>query len=355
MLALAGIPLGIKFSFIHDDATQDTRCVDGLGAVISISLYDDVSQLFKALGEPDCITIEKEQVDSELLAAFQKHCHIYPNIEAVKACQNRNAEKQLLDQLSIPTSPYLYCVTAQEALEKLKLPMVVKSCRDGYDGKNQWRLKTQADVDAFDRFVADSRGTNSALDEYIIESWVSFEKEVSLISVRGINGEITHYPLTENIHEKGILIKSIAPATQISEHHIECAQSYTEKLLTSLNYVGVIAMECFVKGDELIVNELAPRVHNSGHWTQMGSITCQFENHVRAISGFALGSTQILGVAGMVNLIGSNKPPLMEVSKLSKIYWYNKIVKPQRKLGHINFLASDYQQLAKEMGIFSSI
>ncbi|MEW6982195.1 5-(carboxyamino)imidazole ribonucleotide synthase [Colwelliaceae bacterium 6471] len=353
MLALAGIPLGIKFSFINDDDHQDTACVDGLGTVVALDENwrndSSLEPLYQALGKLDCITIEKEQVDSELLVALQAHVKIYPNIEAIKACQHRLAEKKLLENLSIATAPYLHNVSAQLAMQKLNLPMVVKSCREGYDGKNQWQLKTTKDVEDFDLLLRESANNNPALEDYIVEAWVPFEKEVSLISVRSVNGEIAHYPLTENTHESGILKSSIAPARQLTDRQTQLAQAYMEKLLTSLDYVGVLAMECFIKGDELVVNELAPRVHNSGHWTQMGSVTCQFENHVRALCGQVLGSTELLGSAGMVNLIGTDKPPLEALSKSSKLYWYNKSVRPMRKLGHINFLAANQESLDRQM------
>jgi len=359
MLALAGIPLGIQFSFIHDDEQQDTRCVDGLGTIVPLNKNwrdeQQAKQLYVALGKPDCITVEKEQVDSQLLILLQQYCHIYPNIEAVKACQHRLAERQLLQNLSIATAPYLYCASAAQAMKTLQLPMVVKSCLEGYDGKNQWVLKSITDVEEFDRLVNEGADKNPALADYIIEAWIPFETEVSLISVRSINGEIVHYPLTENSHEQGILKKSIVPATSLTAQHTQLAQTYMEKLLLTLDYVGVLAMECFVKGDELVVNELAPRVHNSGHWTQIGSITCQFENHVRAIAGLTLGSTRLMGAAGMINLIGTKKPPLDSLSDSSKLYWYNKLVRPNRKLGHINYLSDNLENLAQQMNAINII
>ena len=347
MLALAGLPLGIKFSFINDTGEQATDCVDGLGLIVSLpqnwQSEQDINELYNALGKPDCITVEKEQVDVKLLQSLQPYCDIFPNPEAIIACQHRYREKKLLEELSIPTSPFVYCVSAKEALNTLQLPMVVKSCSDGYDGKNQWVLKTMEDVEHFDSLT---------IQDYIIEAWIKFEREVSLVSVRAKNGDIQHYALTDNIHEKGILKQSIAPAIEQNNLLTTKAHAYMESLLTTLDYVGVMAMECFVINGELMINELAPRVHNSGHWTQVGSVTCQFENHIRAVSGLMIGSTKSLGTTGMINLIGTEKPPLESLSAFSTLHWYNKSVKPQRKLGHVNFFDKDRENLVRQMNDF---
>ncbi|MGB5445375.1 MAG: 5-(carboxyamino)imidazole ribonucleotide synthase [Psychromonas sp.] len=347
MLALAGIPLGIKFSFINDAENQVTDCVDGLGTIVALpkNWQEELSinELYNALGKPDCITVEKEQVDVKLLQALQSYCAIYPNPDAIIACQDRHREKKLLNKLSIPTSPFVYSLSAQEALKTLQLPMVVKSCRDGYDGKNQWVLKTLQDVERFDSLN---------IQDYIIEAWIKFEREISLLSVRAKNGDIEHYALTENSHENGILKQSMAPAVELNNSLTQKARVYMESLLKELDYVGVLAMECFVVNDELMINELAPRVHNSGHWTQVGSVTCQFENHVRALTDLTLGSVRQLGSVGMINLIGTEKPPFASLSGSSKLYWYNKSVKPQRKLGHVNFIAENRIMLAEQMDDF---
>lgn len=355
MLALAGIPLGIKFSFINDDKSKDTRCVDGLGNIVVLEAVwqsvHDTYKLYDALGKPDHVTIEKEQVNSALLQALDLFCPVYPKVSAIKACQHRHSQKTLLAKLSITSSPYLYNVSAHQAMQQLDLPLVVKSCREGYDGKNQWILNTPTDVIQFDLMVAQEANENATLSDYIIEAWMPYDKEVSQISVRSVNGEIIHYPLTENTNENGMLKRSIAPANHISEQTVKLVQTNMEKLLTSLDYVGVLAMECFVVTDELIVNELAPRVHNSGHWTQVGSMACQFENHLRAIYGSKLGSTKLLGVAGMINLIGSKKPSMDTLLKSSKLYWYNKLTRERRKLGHINYLSTDFDSLSRQMSL----
>lgn len=349
MMALSGLPLGIEFSFIHDDANKDRDCVQGLGIIENSpskinnsNSYDPnaIAQLYQALGQPDCISVEKEQVDLALLEALADFCPIYPSIAAIQACQHRAKEKQLLTDLAIPTSAYLYNSSAQQAALTLAYPLMAKSCTEGYDGKNQWLIKNTADAEQFDRLK---------IEDYIIEGFIEFDKEISLISARSQSGQIEHYSLTENNHEQGMLRHSIAPALNIPDSVKIEAQAYMESLLNQLEYVGIMAIEFFVVGDRLMVNELAPRVHNSGHWTQLGSITCQFENHIRALAGLNLGSTEQIAATGMFNLIGTVQPPFDALTEKSKLYWYNKTPKAKRKLGHINFIVENQQLLKQQI------
>ena len=352
MMVLAGIPFGIKFSFIQDDLNQSTDCVEGLGIIQkspnklkNINDYDakEIEQLYQDLGKPDCITVEKEQVDLALLKALAVLCPIYPSVEAIKSCQHREEEKQLLVNLDIPTSPYFLNTSALKSVKTLGYPVMVKSCTEGYDGKNQWLIRNRSDASNFDELD---------VQDYIIEKFVEFDKEISLISVRSKSGQIEHYSLTDNQHVQGILKKSIAPAVNISGRVQLRAQRYMESLLCELDYVGVMAIEFFVIGEQLMVNELAPRVHNSGHWTQLGSITCQFENHIRALAGISLGSTQQISATGMLNIIGTEKPSLEVLTKNSKMYWYNKSIKTQRKVGHINFIGENEEIVRQQMALF---
>ena len=228
MLALAGLPLGIQFSFIQDDIKQSRDCVEGLGIIqkppiklINTNDYDaiQIEQLYQDLGQPDCITVEKEQVDLALLKALATFCPIYPSVEAIKACQHRGEEKRLLAKLNIPTSPYFYNISAVQAVQTLGYPVMVKSCTEGYDGKNQWLIKSQSNAENFDQLN---------VQDFIIEAFVAFDKEISLISVRNQSGQIEHYSLTDNHHEQGILMRSIAPAVDISNNLKLQAQRYME-------------------------------------------------------------------------------------------------------------------------------
>ena len=346
MLALAGIPMGIQFSFVNDNGAPDTVCVDGLGIIANWQAGDSAAELFEQLGRPDCVTVEKEQLDVSLLLALEAHCPVYPNSLAVSACQNRHREKQLLQQLGIPASPYTVGESASATLTSLSLPLVAKSCSEGYDGKNQWVIRNAQDAAEFDAACAG--------DDYIIEQWIPFEREVSQVSVRGRDGTICHYPLAENTHTAGILSRSIAPAPDVNPAMVLQAQDYMQRLLEELDYVGVLAMECFVTPSQLLVNELAPRVHNSGHWTQSGSVTSQFENHVRAVAGLPLGRTRMHGVAGMINLIGTAQAPLQAMSDNCTVHWYSKSVRAGRKLGHVNFSADNLAELQAEMARFTA-
>ena len=335
MLALAGIPMGIQFSFIADEG-EDTRCIDGFGSVVRWQSDRPAADIYRDLEAPDVLTVEKEQVDVAILEALQAFCPVHPNAGAFAVCQHRLREKEILDQLGIPCSPYFYGLPADS---ELPLPVVVKSCRDGYDGKNQWVLKTPEDVEAFS-------GEESA---YLVERFIPFDREISQVSVRAADGEIRHYPLAENRHQGGILKQSIAPAADAPQALQAAAQGYIRRIMEQLDYVGVMAVECFVAGDELLVNELAPRVHNSGHWTQSGAATCQFENHVRAVAGLPLGSTESQGVTGMMNLLGTEQIPFGALSDNAKLHWYGKTVRPGRKLGHINVVAEDYASLREQL------
>lgn len=346
MMALAGIPLGLKFSFVADQGEDtDISCVEGLGTIISWQPEQSINQLYLDLLEPSVITVEKEQVDLDLLRQLNQHCEIRPAVNAVGVCKHRYNEKQLLSELDIPHAAYTYNAPPEDSEKKLGLPFVIKSVDQGYDGKNQWLIKTQDDIDSFNQ-LGDIGG-------YIAEEWIPFEREVSIIAVRSASQEILYYPLTENAHENGILVRSISPAKQLEPGLVDSAQSYIKRIMEKENYIGVLAMECFVNDGKIIVNELAPRVHNSGHWTQSGSVTCQFENHVRAVTGLALGSVDSLGFSGMINLLGTKEPPMSSITSRSKLHWYNKAPRPGRKLGHINFLQSSEKDLEDEMAAFS--
>jgi len=346
MMALAGLPLGIKFSFLNDDGAS-TACVDGLGLIASVTDQSDGEALYEALGKPDVITIEKEQLDVALLDSLKNHCAIYPPVDAAYQLQHRLREKQLLTKLSIPTAQYIYAEKpgdVQEAIDTIGYPLFLKSVDMGYDGKNQYRLFNAEDADNF--FSSVTEGS------FIAEQGIDFVKEASLIGVRSKQGDMHFYASTENVHSRGTLVSSIAPAQALSDSQLDSMHKYLAALLTELDYVGVLSMECFITQSGVLVNELAPRVHNSGHWTQNGAQTSQFENHVRAISGIALGSTEQVGLAGMINLLGSPEVPVKALSQQSTAHWYNKQPKPRRKVGHVNFTGASLDALQKDMDSF---
>lgn len=344
MLALAGIPLGLRFSFIADEPMQDTRCVQQLGKVVHWEPGQAPEDFYNALGRPTVVTAEKEQIDVALLHSLQPFCDVHPSSASFTVLQDRSKEKLLLADLGISFTPYIHARSAVEAIEKLSLPLIAKSCRNGYDGKNQKILRDLQDAIAFD--------DKEDIQNHIIEQWVPFEREVSVISVRDRSGNICHYPLTENVHESGILKYSIAPARQVSAIAARTARDSIARIMESTDYVGVMAMECFLTEGQLLVNEIAPRVHNSGHWTQSGCKTSQFENHLRAIAGLPLGSTENHSIAGMVNLIGTGVPSEVACSSNSTLHWYNKTERPGRKVGHVNFSGSNHEDLLRTMNAF---
>lgn len=349
MMALAGIPLGIRFSFLDDSFGGDTRCVDGLGDIARWSLEMSGDEIYQALGEPDVITFEKEQVDLRLLDVLPTQPAIHPAADALATCGDRHREKQLLDSLSVPNARYRFANSPEQlqaALAELNVAVVVKSTRMGYDGKNQWRLSGLSDS----ALVPES----ALSDGVIIEEMISFNAEASLVGARDTNGNMSFYSATENIHQNGILINSIAPAKCIDSEAEKNMQDYMARLMEAMDYVGVLAMECFVTDDGLLVNELAPRVHNSGHWTQQGAFASQFENHIRAISGMSLGSTQSFGIAGMINLLGPARPGQDILPQNASLHWYGKVDKPGRKLGHVNLLADSVEELESMIAAYQA-
>lgn len=359
MMALDGLRLGIQFSFLVEP-DESSQCIDGLGDKIVWDLgdllnSDDESsyrELFEALGRPQVVTVEKEAVPIEILRGLTSFAQVHPNPDAVYQTQHRAREKHLLSRLAIPTANFQVATTCAEvraAYEVFGLPLFIKAVESGYDGKNQWQLHSLTDLENFER--------ENPTGPWVVEQHVRFDREASLIGVRSASGEITFYPLTENLHRRGILIRSLAPAPNLSAQTERNAQDYMERLLNDMNYIGVLAMECFVCGDDLLVNELAPRVHNSGHWTMDAGICSQFENHLRAIVDWPLGNTQPRGPKGMVNILGSRdltkyqprQPGPAWLKTNSTFHWYNKTDRPGRKLGHINFAHDDLQTLQEQL------
>jgi 5-(carboxyamino)imidazole ribonucleotide synthase len=334
MTAQAGIHLGFTFSFIADQG-EDTRCVEGLGNIVEYVPSLSAESLYDRLHCPDVITVEKEMVDASLLAALKTFAHVYPSDNTIFLSQNRIREKNFLRHNGIPTADF-EIIETQEQLdslpERLGFPIYIKAAESGYDGYNQWRIKTAEDL------AQVKRSDQVAL---IAEKHVNYSREISVIAARNARGQIAYYPLMDNRHEDGVLISTLAPAQNTDVMLEEGAVAYMETILTSLDYVGVLTMECFDTEHGLIVNELAPRVHNSGHWSIEGAATSQFENHCRAIANNDLGSTEVKGVAGIVNMLGKHGKP--ESFSQSGMFYhaYGKEERARRKLGHIAVVGDD--------------
>ncbi len=340
MLALAGWPRGLSFQFLAGPQ-EDPAPVTGLGPIHRMSEGETAASIYQALGQPDVITTEREQVDVALLRALKAFAPVYPDPDAVAICQHRAREKRFINDQGIATAPWQPIDSDSDLIalgNTLGWPLFIKSCEDGYDGYNQWRLNgPDAALPALPQGVA-----------CIAEGGVAFERELSLVAARGIDGQMVCYPLTENHHTGGILQHSLAPAPSLPDGIQQQAEAMARSLLEALDYVGVLTLELFLVNGELKINELAPRVHNSGHWTQNGALTCQFENHVRAIAGLPLGPTEACQPSAMVNLLGI-APPSLGLCPDAKLHWYNKAVRPGRKVGHINLTHSDPAQLHQQV------
>jgi 5-(carboxyamino)imidazole ribonucleotide synthase len=328
MLALAGYPLGIRPLFL--DRTNDTP-----GAQVGESLVGDITDAAKIaeLGaQVDVVTFDWENVPSSALARVPA-AKIRPCARALEVSQDRVHEKTLFHLLDVPTAAFAAVhsrADLERALTDIGLPAVLKTRRLGYDGKGQAVLRTRSDVDAAWRKLEGG--------PLILEDFIPFEREVSLIGVRGLNGEVAFYPLAENVHSSGILRYCRAPYRNASLQRL--AERHLREVLGHFEYVGVLAIEFFVVRGRLIANEMAPRVHNSGHWTIEGAATSQFENHLRAITGLKLGVTAVRGHSAMINFIG-RLPPMGNALTESDLHFhdYGKTPRAGRKLGHCTLIA----------------
>ncbi len=293
--------------------------------------FDDADTLARMADSCDVITYEFENVPVAALQQIAGRVPVYPPPDALRLAQDRLDEKRLFAELDIPLPPY-HAIDSRDDMEaaaaKLGLPMVVKTRRLGYDGKGQSVVRTADDVIP----AWNSLGSQPL----IAEQWVPFDFEVSTIGVRNTAGDTRVYPLTRNVHEDGILRTSCSPVDDAALSHK--ASDYMHRLLEHLDYVGVLALELFVRGEDLLANEFAPRVHNSGHWTIEGAATSQFENHLRAVMGLPLGATSSRGHAGMINLIGEIPGAARELEH-GQLHDYGKDPRPGRKLGHITVVA----------------
>ncbi len=339
MLALAGHPLGIE-TVVLDPAPD--ACAGAVTQQLR-GAYDEQSQLKALADDVDVVTYEFENVPAEAVKFLTDQASVYPPPNALETGRDRLREKTLLSTtLGIPTAPFAVVDSRQgleSAVADIGLPAVLKTRTLGYDGKGQFVLRRTEDVDA----AWDLLGGVPL----ILEGFVEFEREVSIIAVRGRNGEIRCYPLSENIHTDGILRLSYC---RPGDPQQAAAEDYIRRLLESLDYVGVLALELFQAGDRLLANEMAPRVHNSGHWTIEGAETSQFENHLRAICGLPLGPTTPVGYSAMFNLIGDLPEPAAVLAiPGAHFHAYGKAAREGRKVGHITVRAQSAAELEKRV------
>ncbi|WP_407729736.1 5-(carboxyamino)imidazole ribonucleotide synthase [Pseudomonas helleri] len=334
MLALAGTPLGMNFAFL--DPAPDA-CAAALGEHIRAD-YGDQDHLRQLAEQVDLVTFEFESVPAETVAFLSQFVPVYPSADALRIARDRWFEKSMFKDLGIPTPAFADIQSQADldaAVASIGLPAVLKTRTLGYDGKGQKVLRTAADVE----------GTFAELGSVacLLEGFVPFTGEVSLIAVRGRDGETRFYPLVHNTHDSGILKLSVAS----TDHPLQAlAEDYSSRVLKHLDYVGVMAFEFFEVDGGLKANEIAPRVHNSGHWTTEGAECSQFENHLRAIAGLPLGSTAKVGESAMLNFIG-RVPPVEKVIAIADchLHHYGKAFKAGRKVGHANLRCADMATL----------
>ena len=330
MLALAGYPLGIESRFF--DTSADTP--GGQVGPIVTGEFEDTERLGALARSVDVVTFDWENVPVGSLAAMRAFAPVYPQPRVLAVAQDRLLEKTLFRDLGIATpkfAPVDLRSDLDAAIRRIGMPGILKTRRFGYDGKGQARIRRTADIDA----AWQARGGQPL----IYEGFIDFVREVSLLAARSTRGETVFYPLTENVHEHGILASSRAP---LRARGLQArAERQVGAILARYGYVGVLAVEFFVAGNSLIANEMAPRVHNSGHWTIEGATTSQFENHLRAICGWPLGSTAVRGHVAMVNFVGRLPRARRALGEPGlHLHDYGKReARPGRKLGHATVVA----------------
>ncbi|MBB6245503.1 5-(carboxyamino)imidazole ribonucleotide synthase [Rhodanobacter sp. A1T4] len=341
MLALAAAPLGVKTLVVDSSA----EACAGQVAPLVVADWTDYAALEAFAAKVDVVTFDFENVPAETARWLAERVAVFPSPQALAIAQDRLAEKTLFRECGLQT-PEFMAVDSREALDqalaRVGAPAILKTRRLGYDGKGQFRLKSIADADT----AWTALGAQASTHGLILEAFVPFERELSVIAVRGRDGAFGTWPLTQNWHVDGVLSMSLAPALDIVQLQ-QRATALAQMLAERLDYVGVFALELFVKDGELLGNEMAPRVHNSGHWTIEGAHISQFENHVRAVLDLPLGDTGARGASAMFNWIG-DLPDAAPVLRAVDAHWhdYGKQVRPGRKVGHATLCAPDASELA---------
>lgn len=338
MLAQAAVPIGVRVLCI--EKTSDT-CASLVAPVEAGDLKDvNVLRKWATDNTIDVVTYESEFIDASLAEGLAEACEVRPSPVGLRASQERLREKQLFVELGIPVPQFVPADNEErlrDGIKEIGTPVVVKTRSGGYDGKGQVVVREPGDIE---RAVALVQGA-----PVIIEQYLAFDRELSIVGARGVDGETVTYPVVENEHREGILHKTLAPAPNLDPQLDKQAREYVTKLLDRTGYVGTVGFELFAVGDVIMGNEYAPRVHNSGHWTIEGAVTSQFENHVRAVAGLPLGSAEPRGFAAMVNLVGGepNVPAILAVEG-AQLHLYGKESRPGRKIGHVTVVCDTEEE-----------
>lgn len=341
MMALSVKPLNIEV-FAYD--------VNSEQVINPLAPQQIIGDLACGIAKASVITAEFEHVAHDVLAICEASGKLKPNAQAIKIGGDRRLEKQLLAKSTAANAPHRIVNSKEEfeqAVTELSLPLILKSALDGYDGKGQWRLMSTDQKSStwqdIEQFI-----TKNPQQGIIAEQMIPFSREVSLVGARSVNGEVKTYPLTENHHTKGVL--SVSTALDDNPQLQQQASDVFARLTKEMNYSGVLAIEFFQVGDQLLVNEIAPRVHNSGHWTQQGSDCSQFANHIRAVCNLPLGDTQLTRPTAMINILGEDTLPQAVLNMAGvNIHWYGKEKRAGRKMGHINISGQNKKQLNQRL------
>ncbi len=337
MLARAGDPLGLRCRFL--DPSPEAPA--GRAGELVVGAYDDPASLDRLADGAAVVTYEFENVPVSSAERLAGRTRVFPPPRALEVSQDRVTEKRFLESVGVPVPPWRPVGSLAElarAVADLGCPAVLKTRRFGYDGKGQYLIETPGDVER--------AWAQLGAAPLVLESFVRFDRELSVLAVRGRDGATACYPLVENLHRGGILRRSLAPAEGIPPALQARAEDHAGRVLETLDYVGMLAIELFQVGDRLLANEMAPRVHNSGHWTIEGAATSQFENHLRAVAGLPLGDTEARGVSAMLNLIGA-LPDAASVLRVpgAHLHLYGKAPRPGRKIGHVTVVADSRAEL----------
>ncbi len=341
MLALAGYQLGLEFRFFDPNSGAP---VGQIGELVAAP-YDDHAALERFLAGVDIVTYEFESIPLSAVEFVEKRVKVYPPRKALEIAQDRLLEKRLFEELGIHTpafAPVDSLADLSKAVSRIGCPVVLKTRRMGYDGKGQSVIRDASAIDAAWKKLGGV--------PLLVEQYVPFQYEVSVIGVRDAQGRESFYPPVENVHRDGILRKSKVPASRVAPETAALAVNYCSRVMTRLAYVGVLALELFVVDDTLVANEIAPRVHNSGHWSIEGAETSQFENHLRAGLALPLGATALRGVSGMLNIIG-HIPVRHDILAVegAHLHLYGKSPTEKRKVGHVTLVARSDAELGPRL------
>lgn len=347
MLALAGYQLGIEFRFFDPSSGAP---VGQIGELVSAD-YGDRGALERFLEGVDVVTYEFESIPLSTVQIVAERVKVYPPVESLQIAQDRLLEKKLFEHLGIPTPPFAPVDTLEDlkmAVSRIGLPVVLKTRKMGYDGKGQAVIRDEPSLE--------SEWKRLAGVPLLVEKYVSFQHELSVIGVRDPIGHEVFYPPVENIHREGILRKSTVPAPQAAPETRELAIEYSRRLMDKLEYVGVLALELFSVDGKLLANEMAPRVHNSGHWTIEGAETSQFENHLRAILSLPLGATSLRGASVMLNIIGHipSREQVLAVEG-AHLHLYGKAPTEKRKVGHVTLVGRSLAHLDGPVAVLEAL